>query len=195
MAIFQKIAASSFAAVKKTLHRRLLMLTLHEVVLRDRDLDVEGKHQLLNEARDLISLEYGLGKDPNKMTLEAIGNQYGITRERVRQIENAALASVRKSDTFLSEQETFDELSSAIDSLGGIVAEDELLELISKDKCTQNHILLVLYWTRFSVEKILGGIYGTNNFNHLYILRAKPFRGIKLSNPAQIDMLSFDFVL
>jgi hypothetical protein len=30
MAIFQKIAASSFAAVRRTLKRRLLMLTLHE---------------------------------------------------------------------------------------------------------------------------------------------------------------------
>ncbi len=29
MAIFQKIAASSFAAVRRTLERRLLMLTLH----------------------------------------------------------------------------------------------------------------------------------------------------------------------
>ena len=32
MAIFQKIAASSFAAVRRTLKRRLLMLTLHEAV-------------------------------------------------------------------------------------------------------------------------------------------------------------------
>jgi len=84
---------------------------------------------LPERAREVVSNRYGLGKDPNKMTLEAIGNQYGITRERVRQIENAALASVRKSDTFLSEQETFDELSSAIDSLGGIVAEDDLKEV------------------------------------------------------------------
>ena len=43
MAIFQKIAASSFAAVRRTLKRRLLMLTLHEAHLRDRDLDIEGR--------------------------------------------------------------------------------------------------------------------------------------------------------
>ena len=34
MAIFQKIAASSFAAVRRTLKRRQLMLTLHEALLR-----------------------------------------------------------------------------------------------------------------------------------------------------------------
>lgn len=54
MAIFQKIAASSFAAVRRTLERRLLMLTLHEALLRDRDLDVEGRDRLLGEARELV---------------------------------------------------------------------------------------------------------------------------------------------
>ena len=44
MAIFQKIAASSFAAVKRTLRRRLLMLTLHEAILRDEDLDIDPAH-------------------------------------------------------------------------------------------------------------------------------------------------------
>ena len=33
MTIFQKIAASSFAAVGATLRRRLLMLTIHEAVV------------------------------------------------------------------------------------------------------------------------------------------------------------------
>jgi len=46
MAIFQKIAASSFAAVRRTLKRRLLMLTLHEAFLRDQDLDIEGRERV-----------------------------------------------------------------------------------------------------------------------------------------------------
>ena len=63
MAIFQKIAASSFAAVRRTLKRRLLMLTLHEAFLRDKDLDIEGRERLLNEARELIHEEYGIACD------------------------------------------------------------------------------------------------------------------------------------
>lgn len=63
MAIFQKIAASSFAAVRRTLKRRLLMLTLHEAHLRDSELDVEGRERLLAEARLLIHQEYGLAHD------------------------------------------------------------------------------------------------------------------------------------
>jgi SNF2 family DNA or RNA helicase len=64
MAIFQKIAASSFAAVRRTLKRRMLMLTLHEALIRDRDLDIEGRERLYDEARELIHVEWGLARDP-----------------------------------------------------------------------------------------------------------------------------------
>ncbi len=63
MAIFQKIAASSFAAVRRTLKRRLLMLTLHEAFLRDKDLDIEGRERLTGEARELIHQEFNLSRD------------------------------------------------------------------------------------------------------------------------------------
>lgn len=63
MAIFQKIAASSFAAVRRTLRRRLLMLTIHEAHLRDQDLDIEGRESLHTEARTLIHEEFGLATD------------------------------------------------------------------------------------------------------------------------------------
>lgn len=64
MTIFQKIAASSFAAVKCTLQRRLLMLTIHEAILRDQALDVDGHAALLNEARKLIHEETDLPDNP-----------------------------------------------------------------------------------------------------------------------------------
>lgn len=63
MAIFQKIAASSFAAVRRTLRRRLLMLTIHEAILRDRDLDIDKRQALYEEAKQLIRQEYNLKVD------------------------------------------------------------------------------------------------------------------------------------
>jgi SNF2 family DNA or RNA helicase len=63
MAIFQKIAASSFAAVRRTLKRRLLILTLHEALLRDKDLDIEGRERLMDEARNLVHEEFALPQD------------------------------------------------------------------------------------------------------------------------------------
>lgn len=92
----------------------------------------------------LIS-RYGLGKDPAKMTLEAIGDKYGITRERVRQIENASIANIRKSSAFKAEVKVFEELRLLVDTLGAIVSEEDFLNHIStKDKSLQNHIHFLL---------------------------------------------------
>jgi len=95
---------------------------------------------LHDRASDVIMNRFGLTADFKKKTLEEIGKKYSITRERVRQIEDAALALIKKSDAFKSEKATFDEIEELIHSLGSIVAEHELLSHISKDKATQNHI-------------------------------------------------------
>lgn len=99
---------------------------------------------LPDRARDVIVSRYGLEKDSRKMTLEAIGKKYGITRERVRQIENYAVHTVKRSEIFAKEKVIFSELESLFHSLGGIVSEEDLLNHISKDKSVQNHIQLLL---------------------------------------------------
>jgi len=102
--------------------------------------------ELPERAREILIRRYGLGSDAKKMTLESIGQKYGVTRERVRQIENYALSVIRKSETFDTEQETFDELENILTSLGGFVSEEEFLGHISKENDVQNHthFLLVL---------------------------------------------------
>lgn len=64
MTIFQKIAASSFAAVRSTLRRRQLMLTIHESILKDQALDIDGHLALLEQARKIIHAEGNIPEDP-----------------------------------------------------------------------------------------------------------------------------------
>jgi hypothetical protein len=99
---------------------------------------------LPERAYDVITNRFGLTDDAQRKTLEAIGQKYGITRERVRQIENAALGLIRKSQVFKDEKAVFEELKKLLHTLGGIVSEQELLSHVSKDKLTQNHIHLYL---------------------------------------------------
>jgi DNA-directed RNA polymerase delta subunit len=99
---------------------------------------------LPDRAREVLIKRYGLGKNTEKMTLDAIGKLYGITRERVRQIENYALTNIRKSDAYKSEKSAFTELEELIHSLGGIVVEDDFLGHASRDKGLQNHIHFIL---------------------------------------------------
>ena len=101
---------------------------------------------LPRRAADVITKRYGLGAETKKMTLEAIGETYGITRERVRQIENFALATIRKSEVFKEEAPMFEELRGVMTKMGSLVPEHTLLSELSGDKSTQNHVhfLLVL---------------------------------------------------
>ena len=91
-------------------------------------------------ASDVIMNRFGLLSDGERRTLEEIGKKYNITRERVRQVEEAAINLIKKSEAFKKEQAVFDELKALIHSLGSIVAEHILLPHISKDKATQNLI-------------------------------------------------------
>lgn len=99
---------------------------------------------LPSRARDVIVNRYGLGKTPERMTLEAIGKTYKITRERVRQIENYSFGIIRKSDIFKKEATANTELEKYINSLGAVVHEEHFLKKISDDKSTQNHIHFLL---------------------------------------------------
>ncbi|KKW20258.1 MAG: RNA polymerase, partial [Parcubacteria group bacterium GW2011_GWF2_50_9] len=47
---------------------------------------------------------FGLTVDGKRKTLEEIGKKYGITRERVRQVEDAAINLIKKSDAYKNEQ-------------------------------------------------------------------------------------------
>ena len=93
--------------------------------------------------RDIVTNRYGLDKE-KRMTLESIGQQYDITRERVRQIENFALSAMKKSDEYKEHGFVFDELKQIIKDLGSVVKEDSLLNHITKDEVIKNHINLYL---------------------------------------------------
>jgi hypothetical protein len=99
---------------------------------------------LPERAKDVLEKRYGLGPTAERSTLESIGSTYGITRERVRQIENYGIQSIQKSSVYKEFQIVFDELQSALQSLGVVINEDDLLTELSKDASTRNHIYFLL---------------------------------------------------
>ncbi len=119
-------------------------------------------------ALDVITKRYGLGESTDRMTLEGIGGGYSITRERVRQIENFSIMTIKKSDVFKKEQAVFDELDKLIISMGGVVCEEDFLMHLSKDLSIQNHIFfLLVLGDQFKREK------EDDNFRHRWIVDDK----------------------
>jgi RNA polymerase primary sigma factor len=70
---------------------------LDVVSTRLRDADLEDALRTLQwRERRVLELRYGLSSE-EPMTLEAIGSEVGVTRERVRQIESRTLAKLKNS--------------------------------------------------------------------------------------------------
>ncbi len=100
---------------------------------------------LPDRARDVLEKRYGLSKSGDTFTLESIGQSYGITRERVRQIENYGIQSIQKSEVYKKHYDLFIEMQQLIDELGGgVIAEHVLLDELTDDPLTRNHLYLLL---------------------------------------------------
>lgn len=78
-------------------------------------------------SKDVVTRRFGL-KKPDPETLESIGREYGITRERVRQIEaNAKRALTNLEDLY---KPAYQVLSDVFTAHGGIMAQDHVVEAI-----------------------------------------------------------------
>lgn len=50
---------------------------------------------LSDREREIVECYYGINKDYDSMTLEAIGDKHGLTKERIRQIKEKAIRKIR----------------------------------------------------------------------------------------------------
>ena len=99
---------------------------------------------LPERSRQVLIDRYGLSQKGESRTLDAIGKQYGITRERIRQIENHGIMVIRESDTYAAQTEALEDLKKVMHDLGGIVAEETFLAHVPKNEGDRNHILFLL---------------------------------------------------
>lgn len=63
---------------------------------RVRELIGEGLMALEEREREIVRAHFGLGGDGTPLTLEQLGQRFGVTKERVRQIEQRAIERLRE---------------------------------------------------------------------------------------------------
>ncbi len=102
-------------------------------------------HVLDQRSKDIIVRRFGLLSHAPE-TLESIGKEYGITRERVRQIEaNAKKALADQKNVYKAIQDLF---TAIFVEHGGVLAEDHIVSLVSErlsQKVSMNDVHFYLH--------------------------------------------------
>lgn len=99
---------------------------------------------LPERTKDVLGRRFGLNPpvDGSKgETLESIGKSYGITRERIRQIEEDGLSRLKPK--LKNHQGTFQYFTDQIRTFGNLKREDQLLEFLGRKKF-QNQVYFLL---------------------------------------------------
>lgn len=162
MTIFQKIAASSFAAVRATLRRRLLMLTVQDALERDAELDVLRRDQLLAEAAEMLIDIHALPRD-------RVG--YSQAEVLLAEAKHKLIQKQAKSERYIESAESYsdseiasaDAAESAETLVQHALPEErsrirQLLESFPPDRETKAHALieaLRIIWSVTPKEKIV----------------------------------------
>jgi len=75
--------------------------------------------QVLSERElEILRLRFGLDNESKEKTLEEVGEKLNVTRERIRQIQNSALAKLRRR---MLKEENFPEYFRKLVGTGGLI--------------------------------------------------------------------------
>jgi hypothetical protein len=104
--------------------------------------------EMPDRTQEVLSRRFGIGKTNQNLvkpqTLEEVGKDFGITRERVRQIEERGLQSFQSSPKFSNLQKPLISLKRFIDGQGGLKREDILEETFAPDTMAKPYLLFIL---------------------------------------------------
>lgn len=94
--------------------------------------------------REVVIRRFGFERNGEKESLESIGRGWGITRERVRQIENRAIDIIKKSSNFPTLKKPAFKIENFINENGGLKREDILTSTLAPNKEDASYIVFVL---------------------------------------------------
>lgn len=100
--------------------------------------------ELPKRSSSVLEKRFGLGKSGKRLTLEAIGKTYNITRERVRQIERDGILRIKKAPSYNKLDGVFSAFNHAIQEQGGVMAESSLISHFDTANTFSNHIRFLL---------------------------------------------------
>ncbi len=83
--------------------------------------------------RDIVVKRFGIEGEKAK-TLEEIGQEYQISRERIRQIEKGTLRKLKEIKRGINNKSVSDSLCQIVERYGGVIGEQKFVEIILGEK-------------------------------------------------------------
>jgi len=105
-----------------------------------RKVSEELLNKLSSRSRDVIQRRFGLEQSEQE-TLASIGDDYGVTRERIRQIEENALSDLKSEGV---PQKVLSHFKKEVKKFGELRREDKLLTHLDANYSNEVHFLLTL---------------------------------------------------
>ncbi len=160
MSIFQKIAASSFAAVKRTLQNRYIALAIYEAVLAEEDKNLQNYDNAIAAAKEMLKIRDQL---PDNSLTNAIIDKY-ISDIRLKHLKKKAKSSKDEDEAYLDDEQYAGSLEGNISILATAAMPDErkmIDDLLSafpismESKVKEMNKLLSTLWGANENEKIV----------------------------------------
>jgi superfamily II DNA or RNA helicase len=158
MSIFQKIAASSFAAVRKTLQNRYIALAIYEAVLAEDDKNLVVHDEAIRAAREMLKRRDNLSESP---LTNAILDKY-VTDIRLK--HHKKRSEQRDAEHLLDDEQVAGALEGDLSALATAAIPnerkmiEELLEafpITMESKVKELNRLLSTLWRENENEKIV----------------------------------------
>ena len=127
----------------------------------------------------VIKKRFALFGQP-KQTLEKIGKQFKVTRERIRQIESIALSKLRRTVRTTRLDEINDIAKGILRAHGGVMTEDDLISQVLKRIAGSTNTDGAVLRLSFSIDQEMSSQGRSNTFVPFWRLSSLPFDDISL---------------
>lgn len=145
---------------------------------------------LVIKEKDVLTRRFGLGH-PKRHTLEEIGQSYGITRERVRQIENLSIKKLKELRDLKDDiKEAENLVVQLLEQYGGVMEETFFLENVLNYMITHpdaENSLMFLAEHIFSDN--INKVYQDKEFNNLWKLGSSDVDFLKLVITEMVNII------
>lgn len=143
---------------------------------------------LTDKERDVITKRFSLNNKP-RQTLDKIGKHYDVTRERIRQIENIALAKLRRtlSNTKLR---LINRLAKEIIlQEGGVMVESEIINRILQNIYTSDKVDGMIVVLSLNCDPELRKVPRTNTSHSFWMLKEIGLTDVRKITEAGLSVL------